>query len=261
MPDDSSAKTRRLGAIYPDDAWVDVEQKAVIEDFRSFMPPGVELISAATHIPARDATLANAVQWATNGEIEEAARRLARYRPAGYAYYCTTISFARGPGGDLEIAQRITKSTGKPATTTSTAMIAALHALRITRVAVASPYLPDVQRQFEAFLEAGGICVVGAKSLQLPDGHSIVPSTTMAELVVACDVPKAEAIFVGCTGQRLGREIERLEAKLRKPVLTANQVTSWHALKMIGIAPVLGRRGRLFSEPTDSESGPGCTAD
>jgi maleate cis-trans isomerase len=236
-----------LGAIYPNDVWVDAEAQALVDDFRSFLPQEVELISAATYIPALDATLPNVISWATNGDIEEAARRLSRYQPNCYAYYCTSISFARGPGLDLDISRRITAACGKPATTTSTAMIEALHALRVARVAVASPYLPDVERQFVDFLEAHQINVLKSKSLHLPDGHSVVPPEQMAALVESCDLPEVEAIFVGCTGQRLARHVESLEAKLGKPVLTANQVTSWHALKLMGVHSPVPQRGSLFA--------------
>lgn len=238
----------RLGAIYPDDTWVDVETQALIADFKSFVPPEVELIAAATHIPAKDATLENACCWAENGDIEEAARRLSRYQPDCFAYYCTTISFARGPGTDLDISRRISAVGGKPATTTSTAMIAALRALGVKRIAVVSPYLPDVERQFVGFLEAHEFQVLKSNSLHLRADHSIVPPAMMAQLVEASDVPEAEAVFVGCTGQRLAAYIDHLENRIGKPVLTANQVTSWHALKLMGVVQALPNRGYLFAK-------------
>ena len=238
----------RLGAIYPDDAWVDCEAQAVVDEFRRFMPKGVELISAATFIPAVDARLDVAVELAENGDIEEAARRLLRHQPDCLAYYCTTMSFARGPGGDIDIAQRITKATGKPATTTSTAMIKALRALNISRVALASPYLSDVEQQFIDFIEAHSIKVMNSLSLYLKDGHPIVPPEKMRQLAESADVPEAEAVFVGCTGQKLAEHVEAMEAKLNKPVLSANQVTSWDALQLMGVPPCLSGRGRLFSQ-------------
>ena len=69
----------------------------------------------------------------------------------------------------------------------------------------------------------------------------------MSRLVEAANVPEADAVFVGCTGQRLALCIEGLEAKLGKPVLTANQVTSWHALRLMGITAKRAGQGRLFS--------------
>ena len=223
-------------------------------EFRRFMPKRVELISAATPVAAVDATLDVAVELAENGDIEEAARRLLRHQPDCFAYYCTSMSFARGPGGDIDIAQRITKATGKPATTTSTAMIKALRALKISRVALASPYLSDVEQQFIDFIEAHSIKVTNSLSLYLKDGHAIVPPEKMRQLVESADVPEAEAVFVGCTGQKLGEHLEAMEAKLNKPVLTANQVTSWDVLRLMGVSPCLIGRGHLFSQSLPQRS-------
>jgi maleate isomerase len=237
----------RLGAIYPDDAWVDVEAEAVVQEFERFMPAGVELVSVATPIPAVDNTLLVAIQLAVNGDIEEAARRLSHYDPVCFAYYCTTISFARGPGGDIDIARRITDRTGKPSTTTSTAMIEAFRALGISRVAVASPYLPDVERQFIDFIEAHDVKVLRNSSLCLKRDHSIVPPDDIRRLAESTDIEGADAVFIGCTGQKLAVHIQAMEARLGKPVLTANQVTSWQALRIMVIDPKLTGRGRLFS--------------
>jgi len=237
----------RLAAIYPDDTWVDVEAKAVRDEFQRFLPDSVEMVSAATYVPAADNTLDLAIALAENGDIEEAARRLLRYQPCCYAYYCTTISFARGLGGDIDILRRITGATGKPATTTSTAMIKALRALDVSRVALASPYLPDVEQQFVAFIQAHGIEVVRSCSLSLKQGHSIVPPEDIRQLAESADVADAQAVFVGCTGQKLAAFIEAMEARLGKPVLTANQVTSWHALQLMRLPAKLKGCGRLFS--------------
>ena len=247
MSEENVTVRRRFGAIYPDDAWVDVEVQALVDDFRCYMPRGVEFISVATPLPPLEATLEAGIQFAENGDIEEAARRLLKYGPDCFAYYCTTMSFVRGPGGDADIVQRIQDATGKPATTTSTAMIQALRTLDISRVSLAGPYLPEVEQKFIDFMEAHGIQVMNSVSLSLEYGHSIVPPDDMRQLAESADVPEAEAIFVGCTGQRLAPFIDAMETKLGKPVLTANQVTSWHGLQLLGVTPRLPGRGRLFS--------------
>jgi maleate cis-trans isomerase len=43
------------------------------------------------------------------------------------------------------------------------------------------------------------------------------------------------------------RLIERLEAELGKPVLTANQVTLWQGLRLAGLAVPTPRLGTLFA--------------
>ena len=239
-----------IGAIYPDDAWVDCETQALDDDFSAFLPPNVELIAASTPIPATDATFNNAVILAENGDIEEAARRLSKYNPDCFAYYCTTISFVRGTGGNEDISQRITDTTGKPATTTSTAMVKAFRHLGINSVVLASPYMPDVEAKFIAFIEAHGVDVLDSRALNLRDGHSIVDPNEISQLAEGVDQPQADAVFIGCTGQRLATRIDEMERRLRKPVLTANQVTTWHALQLLE-EPAVGGCGRLF-EPVVS---------
>lgn len=236
-----------LGAIYPDDAWVDIEVEAMVNEFRRFIPPGVQLLSSATPISNREASLATGIEFAENGDIEESARRLSKYDPDCYAYYCTTVSFARGVGGDLDISDRITRMTGKPATTTSAAMIQAFKALGISSVTLASPYMPDVEARFIEFIQGSGVRVLNSLALNLEKDHAIVPPQRIRKLAESSNVRESDAVFVGCTGQKLAVHLEEMEAKLGKPVLTANQVTSWHALQLIGVEPRMEKRGRLFS--------------
>ena len=52
-----------------------------------------------------------------------------------------------------------------------------------------------------------------------------------------------------CAGATLYKVVhvaDELERRLGKPVLTANQVTTWHALELVGEKPTLSGRGRLF---------------
>ncbi len=237
----------RIGAIYPNDAWVDADVQRMIEDFGCFLPVNVRLITAGTMVPNETASRDVSVWLAENGDIEEAARRLMRYSPDCFAYFCTTVSFIRGVGYDEEISGRITQATGLPATTTSTAMVKALRSLGIKRVALASPYMPDVESAFIAFLEGHGFEVVNSIALNLPDGHAIVPQGRIRLAAEGADRPEADAIFIGCTGQRLGRLLDDMEAGLGKPVLTANQVTVWDALQLAGCAPAVPGRGSLFA--------------
>ena len=68
----------------------------------------------------------------------------------------------------------------------------------------------------------------------------------MRQLAESTDTPDTEAVFVACTGLRLSPYLEAMENRLGKPVLTANQVTSWHALQLMGVDARLPNKGRLF---------------
>lgn len=145
-----------------------------------FSAEGIELVTARTHVPEVP-TNATAGKWlAENGEIEEAARRLMCCGPACFAYVCTTASVIRGVGFDRDINQRITQATGRPATSTSTAMIQALKSLDVTRIALASPYLPDAEAAFIAFLEGHGFEIVNSVAMNLSTDHSRVDATSYA---------------------------------------------------------------------------------
>jgi maleate isomerase len=248
MNRDGSDAPRRpvLGAVYPDDFWVDLDRAALLDDFRSYLPESVDMITSATPVPARDVTAELNIDLAVNGDIEESARRLLRYHPEFIAYYCTTVSFIRGPGMEVEIAERITRATGLPATTTSASMIEALRHLGIRKVAVASPYLPEVEKAFVRFIEAYGIAVVKSDSLHRSEGHSIVDPDEMTRLAESVDSERADAVFIGCTGQRLAGYLDAMEKRLAKPVMCANQVTAWNAVRLMGLEPRVDGRGSLF---------------
>jgi maleate isomerase len=235
-----------LGAIYPDDMWIDEDINQVLAEFRRFLCPEVRMLSVRTCIPMIDNNLENSIWEATNGDIEAAAGRLMRYQPDVFAYYCTTISFVRGVAGDQDIQHRVQEATGRPCTTTSTSIVNALHGLGIRRVATASPYLEDVNAALTRYLAECGITVVNSHPLRLPQDHSTVPSDTIRAAAEEADVPAAEAILIACTGQKTASFIADLERRLGKPVVTSNQATGWQALQMLGLTPVLPERGILF---------------
>jgi maleate isomerase len=238
-----------LGAIYPDDMWVDEDIQRMLDDFRRFVPEEVRMVTVRTNIPMKDNTVEFGTWLAENGDIPAAATRLMRYHPNVFAYYCTTVSFVRGVAGDEDLKRRVQEATGIPCTTTSTAIVQALHRLGIRRVAVASPYLPDVNQALTRYLAECDIEVVNSEALHLEQDHGLVPPERIRAAAERADVPEAEAILISCTGQKTADFISDLERKAGKPVVSSNQATGWHALRMLGIeAPRLPGRGRLFGD-------------
>jgi maleate isomerase len=61
------------------------------------------------------------------------------------------------------------------------------------------------------------------------------------------NVPRqAEAVFIGGNGLRAVGAIHALEETLGRPVLTANQVLLWEALRGIGLSSKVKEYGRVF---------------
>jgi maleate isomerase len=134
------------------------------------------------------------------------------------------------------------------AVTTSGAMVEAMAHLGVRSVAVATPYVADLAERLELFLAEAGLETVSSAHLGLPGGIWQVPYDGVASLVLEADHPDAEAIFVSCTNLPTYDLIAPLERELGKPVLTANQVTMWSALRRMGQSAV-GPGQRLCNDP------------
>ena len=235
-----------LGAIYPDDMWIDCDINRMLDEIRKFLPDDIPMVSVRTHVPMEDGALEMGIWLAENGDIEAAAARLMRLEPSVFAYYCTTASFVLGVAGDAALKKRVEDATGRPCTTSSTSIVNALHSLGVQRVATASPYMEDVNQALIRFLAECDIEVVNSNPLHYPQDHGIVPPTTIREAAKRADVPEADAVLISCTGQKTADFITDLEQQIGKPVVTSNQATGWQALKMLGVEPHLPRRGKLF---------------
>ena len=59
---------------------------------------------------------------------------------------------------------------------------------------------------------------------------------------------QAEAVFIAGNGLRAVGTIHALEEALRKPILTANQVLLWQALRLVGAPSKVTQYGRIFTE-------------
>jgi len=92
--------------------------------------------------------------------------------------------------------------------------------------------------------------------LNLPDGHMTVPVGAIRDAALRADHPGADAVFVGCTGQKLADQLDGLETELGKPVLCANQVTVWDVLGILGHRTRVPGRGSLLASPPARPVGP-----
>jgi len=181
--------------------------------------------------------------------LAEGASELAAARPDAVMWACTSGSFVFGPEGARNQASGVAQALGVPASSTSLAFVDACRALGVRRVAVAASYPEDVAQHFVRFLTGGGVEVVSMGS------HGIITAAEVGTLaadqviamVKAADHPDAEAILVPDTAMHTLEIVDDLEAAIGKPVLTANQVTVWKGLDLLGPVPSLPRLGSLFS--------------
>ncbi|NIR31481.1 MAG: arylmalonate decarboxylase [Gammaproteobacteria bacterium] len=219
----------RIGILYPSDGVLDGE-------LWSFAPPDVSLHFTRIRFPEHPVTLEFVVSLVEDPDIRHGAANLRQIQPAVVAYACTCVSFARGPRGDRPIIEAIEDAAGAPATTTSTALAAACHSLRLRRVALAAPYVAEITERLRAFLKDTGVDAVSVKTLGLLGGVARVSAGEVIELVRSVDSDAAEGIVVANTNLSTLRAVTALERELGKPVVTANQATIWHACRLAGVA-------------------------
>jgi maleate isomerase len=221
------------------------------EEWRRLMPDGVIVVSTRMFIERVDPEGLTAMV----NDVERAARELATARPKVILMAGTAGAFNGGLNFDAELSRRIERASGGiSGTTTMTAVIEALRALRIHKVAVATSYIPAVDQALAAVLSGSGIEVAainGMNILKSIDMGDVEPEQTYR---FAHDVfqsaPRTDGYFISCGNMRSLEAIVKLEADFGKPVITSNQAGLWHALRIAGVeaeGPARTLGGRLFA--------------
>ena len=187
----------------------------------------------------------------------EGARRL-RARVAAVMWACTSGSFVYGLEGARRQAQGLEAALGVPASSTSLAFVSALRALGARRAAIAATYPAPVTERFRNFLTVAGVepVLVASQGIVTAAEVGALGREAALELVAAADHPDAEAVLVPDTALNSIGLLEELEDRTRKPVLTANQVSAWEALRLSGLSIAAPGLGRLFEERGDRAAPP-----
>ncbi len=184
------------------------------------------------------------VEW-----LCEAAERLRPFHLDSLQWACTSGSFIMGRAFAEHQAMQLARAIEVPATSTSLAFAAACNHLSLGHVAVLATYPEPVARSFASFLGEFGIAVVGLDWLGAPSGWDVIAlgeeliGSHAARLVT----PGIDAVLIPDTALPSLHFLERLEAKLGLPVLTANAVTVWDAERIAGRMPSLPGFGSLLA--------------
>ncbi|GHE68222.1 maleate cis-trans isomerase family protein [Streptomyces spiralis] len=170
--------------------------------------------------------------------LRDAVLTLSAVGPEAVAYACTSGSFIDGIAGERSMCAAMRQAVPIPATTTSGALLDALAEFGARRVAVITPYTRSLTDALEVYLAEGGVTVTGRAYLGLTGEIWRVPYQAVLDMARGGVADGADALFISCTNLPTYDVIPQLEAELRIPVLSANQVTVWAALHSIGIPAV-----------------------
>jgi maleate isomerase len=226
-------------------------------EFHAMAPAGVSIHAARVPLGVyapdgqMDPTIALAPVRAFTEppQIDDAAELLAAAPLHAIAVAFTSSSYVGGAGADTALQARLAGRTrGVPVVITGAAAVTAMQTLGVHRLALVNPpwFSPELDQLGAAYFRAAGCEVVAHGPAALPSAQRAVHPGQLYEWVREQTPAAAEAVFIGGNGFRAVGVIAALEEDLGRPVLTANQVAFWQALRLAGThVPVVGY-GQLF---------------
>jgi len=152
---------------------------------------------------------------------------------------------------DAVTVKRMTDASGVPSLTSAQAIGRALRALGAARIALATPYAPDVIERAKRYYQNNyGIAVVAAESLGATDSYTIGKMDAgLAQAAFArIDRPDIDALAVPGGNFPTLDFIDSWERQFNKPVITTNQAALWAVLQTMKINTPLPGWGRLLSQ-------------
>lgn len=116
------------------------------------------------------------------------------------------------------------------------AVKAKLQALGVKRLALLTPYIPDVSKAIVTELESIGIEVVrGASFNESRDDRVARISTESLNLAIdeLADPKDVDAIFASCTNLRMLDFIDSASERVNLPIVSSNSALAWHIQELL----------------------------
>ncbi len=138
---------------------------------------------------------------------------------------------------------------GVPTTDPLRAFKAALAALGVSRIGLLTPYEPAVTLEMQQRLTEAGHRINALASFNQSDDFTVARITSQSILdgiMALGQRADCDAVCVSCTSLRVLPILAQAEAQLGKPVLSSNQVTAWHLMRLAGLTGGVDAAGRLF---------------
>ena len=163
-------------------------------------------------------------------------------------FQCTGTSMSGGVDMDRHVVEEISKAILRPAISTASAVTAALTALAARRLVFISETEQAGHDKKVKYLKEAGYELVADKAAALPgtDDYCIAPPQLWYDMAMRLRNDAAEAYFISCANIHSIDVIEKLEAQLKRPVVTSNQAALWCALRTLGLNDVVPGLGSLF---------------
>lgn len=237
--DEGRFPRKRVGIVL-----VAMEQITDSEAFR-IIPEGIGIHLSRVEM-ATEVTVEN-LRAAGEKLPEAASRMVPDLHLDAIGYGCTSGSICITE--EYAKKQLLKRGNVEKATTMVTGVIHALEAFNAKRIAVATPYLDEVNREEGIYLEERGFHIVNMQGMNLVNDFDIarVSPQFIKEFAKSVDTKDAEAVFISCGALRSAEIAEELEQMIGKPVVTSNQAFIWDLLRTAGVDDKIPGYGKLFT--------------
>lgn len=162
-------------------------------------------------------------------------------------YSCTAASAVLG---DAAVVAALREAKPEvPVVLPTLAARAAFEALGVRRISILTPYLAETGETIAAYFRTHGLEISSLTCLGLADDREMarVSPAAIADAAAEAVAPDAEALFISCTALRAAAVAGEIERRIARPVVTSNQASIWHALRVAGINRPIAGYGRLLT--------------
>jgi maleate isomerase len=231
---------KRIGLIIPS------SNRMVEEEMVRVLPPGVTAHVARLRMTGQFARPIEELLPA----VADAAATLNDAHCDAIAFHCTANSTSEGNDGEERLLAAMAGVTSAPVTTTATAIREALDVLSVRSFGLVTPYTQSVTEHEAVYFTDAGYRVTALTALGLAgsDAYCTAPPSLWEETLLAGQRADADGYLLSCANVSCFSVIDRIEAGLKKPLVTSNQSVLW-ALLRAAQAPRPERLGALMSEP------------
>ena len=162
------------------------------------------------------------------------------------AYGCTSGTIAAGIN-KITDKIRLAKPNCK-VTTPITSSVNALKHFNLKKISIFTPYPQPINEKVINYFENEGFDIQSFASFNLESDLDIgkIDPKYLLEILSKMDMVNAEALFISCTALPALEIIQELENKIKKIVLSSNQVLIWDSIRSVGYNSSIEGYGKLL---------------
>jgi maleate isomerase len=193
---------------------------------------------------------------AMNADAGRAAVELADAQVEVMAYACLVAIMSQGNAAHRGIEADLTRTAAEngcavDVLSSAGALVEGLHHLGARKVSIVTPYMKPLTALVAGYIEAEGIEVRDAVSLEVADNLAVGPldPARLPGIAAGLDTRDVDAVVLSaCVQMPSLAAIPAAEQRLGLPIVTAAAATSWKILRTLGLDTVAEGAGALLKK-------------